>query len=188
MSDPIKEIKIYKLSVQGDNNNFYIGSSRQADGERFRGHKSSFKTEKNRKVYKYFAEKGGEIKEEVLARYNAPKSQQLIIEQEWLDKLKPTLNSCRAYTPPEVREQLRQKRYWGEKLNKQQKREKKEQDMEEYWKSLSFESKKILLNEHKKKCLTETLRMMGVLTPTSYDYETWKDDLQKDIEYYSVLF
>lgn len=199
MSDEIKEIKIYKLYVEGDNNNFYVGSSRQKDGDRFKGHQYDRHFEPNRKVYKYFNEKGGEIKEEVIARHFVPESEQFKIEQNYIDKLKPTLNTARAYTSAEMREQLDHEHKEKNKEKARQRREQRKQeklerqertanDIENYWNSLDIKTKKKVLNAYKMKNLTRTLQMKQELNPNAYDYEEWVEDLQKDIVEYSTLF
>ena len=195
MSDEIKEIKIYKLYIEGDNNNFYIGSSRLEDGERFKKHQRDRKHAPDRKVYRYFNEKGGEMKEEVIARHFVPESEQFKIEQDYIDKLKPTLNTARAYTSPEMREQLyhenNEKARQRREQRKQEKLERQERtanDIENYWNSLDIKTKKKVLNAYKMKNLTRTLQMKQELNPNAYDYEEWVEDLQKDIVEYSTLF
>lgn len=87
---------IYKLTIVGHNELFYIGSSAEFD-KRMTHHMTSIKSS-NTKLYKAIRANGGEIDAEILYEFKCDTLEdQWIEEQKWLDKLLPPLNSNKAH-------------------------------------------------------------------------------------------
>ena len=87
---------IYKLTIVGHNELFYIGSSAELEN-RIGQHKHCVKTS-NAKLYKTIRAEGGEFEVEILYEFQcATKLEQRKVEQEYINKLEPPLNSKKAY-------------------------------------------------------------------------------------------
>lgn len=104
---------IYKLCCKTPEiTEFYVGSAVSAQA-RFYSHKKDCKNSNrqnhNNPLYIFIRENGG-IENwtcELLARCERHLQRQ--VEQEWIDKLKPTLNTRRAYTDKEQAKEVRKK-------------------------------------------------------------------------------
>jgi hypothetical protein len=118
-------IEIYKICCLNDNiTDFYVGSS-FCSRARFYGHRNSFKNEKKSKLYDCIKANGGidNWKYEILER-DISKELQRIKEQEYIDKLNPTLNERRAYTTEEIKkEQIKKSREENKEVLAQKKKE-----------------------------------------------------------------
>lgn len=87
---------IYKLTVVGHNNLFYIGSSIEIE-KRMTQHIACVKNGKS-KLYKAIRDNGGEFEWEILCEFKCDTLEdQWIEEQRWLYELSPTLNSNKAH-------------------------------------------------------------------------------------------
>tara|TARA_R110000823_G_scaffold280028_7_gene398275 strand:+ start:273 stop:845 length:573 start_codon:yes stop_codon:yes gene_type:complete len=87
---------IYKLSIVGHEKLFYIGSSIEFEN-RVGQHKHCVKTS-NAKVYKKIREHGGEFETEILYEFQcATDLEQRKVEQDYINKLEPPLNTKKAY-------------------------------------------------------------------------------------------
>jgi len=95
------EAVIYKLTVVGHNNLFYVGSSIEFEkrmGQHITCVNNSNSINGNRKLYNTIRDNGGKFEAEILYEFQcATLEDQWIEEQRWIDKLKPTLNSNKAH-------------------------------------------------------------------------------------------
>lgn len=110
-------IEIYKIYCNDNNiTDFYIGSS-VSTYNRFLQHRKSYKNEKKSKLYDCIRENGGidNWKYEILER-DISKEFQRLKEQEYIDKLNPSLNERRAFITIEKAKEQRKIR---EELNKE---------------------------------------------------------------------
>ena len=92
-------ISIYKIYFE-DCDDFYIGSTKQKLCYRMLNHRKTMK-EVNRKskLYTLMREKQGIFKYVLIATHKVSSfEEQRMREQEWVDKLKPTLNILNPYT------------------------------------------------------------------------------------------
>lgn len=91
---------VYRI-VNDINEEFYVGSTKQALCKRFYGHKSNSKIEKlaNRNLYKLANEIGwGCFRIVLIEEFEFVSKQELLKrEQHWIDELKPSLNKMSAY-------------------------------------------------------------------------------------------
>lgn len=99
---------IYKMNVLDE---FYIGSTKNPSS-RFYHHKFESKTNRNKdkKVYRKMNlvenyDNKDELNYEILECMECSSNDAKIREQYWIDTLKPTLNSIKAYSTPEDRKQ-----------------------------------------------------------------------------------
>jgi len=101
--------KIYKIVDINDPTQFYVGSTCSKLCKRLSNHRSDSKQErnKNRHLFQYIAKNGGWDNFRIVLICDYPecenRRQQTKKEQEYMDKLKPTLNMTRAYTPTELK-------------------------------------------------------------------------------------
>ena len=90
------EAVIYKLTVVGHNNLFYVGSSIEFE-KRMGQHIACVKNSKS-KLYNTIRDNGGKFESEILCEFHcATLEDQWIEEQRWIDELNPTLNSNKAH-------------------------------------------------------------------------------------------
>ncbi len=105
------EIKVYKIWIEDKPEELYIGSTKEKRlCYRMRSHRAKVKQGKESKLYKTIRENNGEFKYGLIASCMVSCfDEQRAFEQEWIDKLKPSLNSNRAsghkiYTKEELKE------------------------------------------------------------------------------------
>ena len=100
--ETLLDVAIYKLSINSRADLFYIGSSVDVV-RRITKHRAALKT-RNSKLYKAIRENDGEFEVEILYEFQCKnEKEQWQEEQVWIDELKPTLNSNRAYNSEEQR-------------------------------------------------------------------------------------
>jgi len=102
------EIKVYKIWFENTPEEFYVGSTQQPTlARRMTHHRTSAKRGSSCKLHRVMREKG-------LNNFNyclvascmvSCRDEQRQFEQEFIDKLKPSLNMCQAYTSPEQKKQ-----------------------------------------------------------------------------------
>jgi hypothetical protein len=99
-SKPQYEIKVYKLWIEDKPNEFYIGSTKYSRlCHRMKIHRYRMREGNNSKLYQTIRAYGGVFKYTQLASCMVScKDEQNAFEQQWIDKLKPTLNTNAAYT------------------------------------------------------------------------------------------
>ena len=98
-SKPKYEIKVYKIWYEDDPDEFYIGSTKHdALSKRMSMHRRDAKKGKKSKIYQTIREKGGDFKYiQIASCMVSCKDEQCAFEQEWIDRLNPTLNMMRAH-------------------------------------------------------------------------------------------
>ena len=92
------EVKIYKIWYADSPNEIYVGSTKRNLAQRMGDHRRHAKSGIPYKVYTIMREKGINNFEYVMldSKLVRNRDEQMAFEQKYLDKLKPTLNSCRA--------------------------------------------------------------------------------------------
>ena len=103
----MNQAEIYKIYCCDENiTDIYIGSS-VSTYTRFQGHKKNYNRGIINLLYTKIEQTGGfnNWKYEILEYVE--KNMQRIKEQEWIDKLNPTLNERRAYTDEETAKEMR---------------------------------------------------------------------------------
>lgn len=139
--------EIYKIYCCDDAvTDIYIGSS-VSTYSRFKGHIKSYNNQIRNSLYKKIEETGGfnNWKYEIIEYVD--KNMQRIKEQEWIDKLKPTLNERRAYTDKETAKKLRKEH--EAPLKEEIARKKKEWRQNEEVKEREREQAKVWRETHK---------------------------------------
>jgi hypothetical protein len=127
------EIKCYKIWWEDTPEDFYIGSTAyDALYKRMKCHRKDAKAGKTAKIQQTIREKGYDFKYGLIASCMVScKDEQRLFEQQWIDKLKPSLNSYRAHTTieqvkqyqKEYREKPEVKEYHKEYYNKPERKE-----------------------------------------------------------------
>jgi hypothetical protein len=122
------KIQVYKIWYEDEPNEFYIGSTKQKLAYRMAGHRCSVKLGKTSTIYNWMRTKGvDDFKYVLIASCMVTcREEQLQFEQQWIDTLKPTLNSNRAYRTEEEEKKQRRKameKFIGNKEYLQKRRE-----------------------------------------------------------------
>jgi hypothetical protein len=119
------EIKVYKIWYEDVPEEFYIGSTKyDALYKRMSVHRAHAKKGRKSKIYQTIREKGGDFKYiQIASCIVSCKDEQCAFEQEWIDRLKPTLNSNRAHGLDIEREKQNQREYKQKPEYKQYKKE-----------------------------------------------------------------
>lgn len=88
---------IYKLRHKSDINdqNIYVGYTKDLK-KRMTKHKNKCWEAPNRKIYKYVTENGGWNNFEMIVLCNCDNTNKRILEQHFIDELRPTLNTIRS--------------------------------------------------------------------------------------------
>ena len=97
-SKPQYEIKVYKIWYEDAPEECYVGSTKHdALSKRMGQHRSFAKKGRKSKIYQTIREKGRDFKYiQIASCMVSCKDEQCAFEQEWIDRLNPTLNSNRA--------------------------------------------------------------------------------------------
>jgi hypothetical protein len=140
------EIKIYKIWYTDNPTDFYIGSTKHIK-KRMQDHKKNVQKGRKSKLYQMIREKGNNFNYTILETYMVSNHEQKIIfEQEWMDKLNPTLNMTRAHGIDIERSKNKNKSY--ENLPNRIKYRK------EYKNTIEYKNrKKELYNDKKRQCI-----------------------------------
>jgi hypothetical protein len=94
------KIQVYKIWYEDEPDEFYIGSTKKKRlSQRMAGHRDAVKRGKTSTIYNLMRTKGvDDFKYVLIASCMVTcREEQLQFEQQWIDTLKPTLNSNRAY-------------------------------------------------------------------------------------------
>lgn len=98
------EIRCYKIWWGEDNPEMYVGSTKQTLCARMTGHRADAKKEKMDKIFRAIRNYGYDFNYVMLESCIVNNTdEQRMREQEWIDKLQPSLNTYRAYTSIEDR-------------------------------------------------------------------------------------
>jgi len=94
------EVKVYKIWYDDDPEEFYVGSTKEKRlANRMSKHRQDGKNGKHCKISQLIHEKGNDFEYVQLASCLVSNSdERRMFEQQWIDKLKPTLNQKRAFT------------------------------------------------------------------------------------------
>jgi hypothetical protein len=124
-SKPQYAIKVYKIWYEDAPEEFYIGSTKYDTlYKRMSDHRNKVKEGKKSKLYQLIRSKGGGFKYSQIALCMVScKDEQRAFEQNWIDKLHPTLNMSRAYGIDIERDKQRQKEYKQRPERKQKQKE-----------------------------------------------------------------
>jgi hypothetical protein len=98
-SKPQYEIKVYKIWFGDAPDDYYIGSTKQDRlSKRMKKHRDDARGGNNSKLYKLMREKRYDFKYiQISSCMVSCFDEQRMFEQQWMDTLKPTLNTIRAY-------------------------------------------------------------------------------------------
>jgi len=96
---------IYKLRHKLDtaDENIYVGYTKDL-AKRIKNHRDKSKVEPNIKLYKYVAENGGWDNFEMIVLCNCDNTNKRILEQHFIDELRPTLNMIRSISLNSLKE------------------------------------------------------------------------------------
>ena len=104
---PCFKVNVYKIWWEHDPETTYVGITGQTLSQRMSCHRSMARQGINTKVYQHMREHGIDCFKYVLLESSMVSchDEKAKLEQEWIDKLKPTLNMMNAWTSPEDRKQ-----------------------------------------------------------------------------------
>ena len=116
------QIKVYRIDFASGE--FYVGSTKKPRlSQRMAGHRGLAKQGRPSLIYQTMREKEYQFTYGLVASCMvANVDEQRMFEQHWIDELKPTLNTIRAYNTEE-QHKLRHKEYYQKPENKLRKKE-----------------------------------------------------------------
>jgi hypothetical protein len=195
------EIKVYKIWWEDTPEDFYIGSTKHdALSKRMSCHRKDAKRGRTPKIQQTMREKGYDFKYCLIASCMVSnKDEQRLFEQQWIDKLNPTLNDRRAHTTieqvkqrqkaykqkPEVKQMAKeyQKEYYKKPEVKQRRKEykqrpevkqKKKEYQKEYKQKPEVKQKnKEYYERNKRTCICGSV-YVDIQSPANIHYNTQK--------------
>lgn len=104
------EVKAYKIWYEDEPNNIYVGSTKRPLSERMGDHRKKVRQGRTSRIYNLMREKGvNDFKYVLLGTGRVSNfEQQRMFEEMWIKKLKPPLNSYRAFATEEEHREKRQ--------------------------------------------------------------------------------
>jgi len=135
---------IYKLRHKLDtiDENIYVGYTKDL-AKRLKYHKDKSKETPGRLVYKYVLENGGWDNFELIVLCECDEKNKNILEQYFMDELKPTLNMSRSIVLPQKE---RSAKYYNENIEQN-----RAKALERYYAKHEENKKKMLERYHAKK-------------------------------------